>query len=1170
MESGETSQLFSTIKSAVEVFYGTNSNAKRQEAHRFLVEYGTGLNVEHFPQLRQCLGLCLNEKDDKVQYYVLSGVHELLKRQLEAFDGPTILEFRGELEQMLTHVMDSPEYVIKKLCRAIGFIVKGKWLKDQRHRDIQQVPMKLFAMKQPKAFCVAFIYLETIVNEMQIQLTNITSASRRISRSFRDEALEKVLKLALEFVKNVLNDGEQSKTHEQPLQKALVLILEILRYDFTAIGIGYRVSEDIHQPLMTPATWTFLKKKQTFEIFFNITSKRLAKITQQLQQNTSFDGDVDSIIKTNDLASLAFSVVVLLANPRKTQFARGRSVFLANSQPRSMVANDAPTFLFSEMEHFVSSFIFFFDEIWRQNRDILQRSRTLKLKCCKLLRRLTTICSWKDFSQFKQFEQWVTLLFDFIVTSLGNKDNFDGNVYLLQICSGLSQSIFQQELQQHRQQIIKKLEQVLDVYLQSVFHLCELYANEELADNPVKNGEIQAQVYQLTEIFRLNYGKLSGNIVNIIERFLEEMQKYADQKNAKAYYATELKTVICLSLIKEIVEENYNSTSTGDASQYDANLFCSVLKVAFWLEQFRRNCIAQNNLFVLLEQNGIHVQLSLALLECLQSIHSICGMHELRRFEHLDEFQLFGKNGDMRTNTPPQPTNILTHLMERIGKKAEKGQEYSYLIRFLLDHLMYNLQSWGTSEPILYRTLQCLEKIVMNTSMCKQGSDCFNFLKEIAAKCSTEMPFLREPKMIKMRTSYFAVLASSLFLLHEGSLTEVFFQLLTPIEANIKEILSGHGNAQHRTLKCVYIFRDLRGISMAARTQPAYQMLGDWLLHQSPFLDVVCRECSDKMAVMHPALKFFREITLNRKQRLKYSRHSAFPYKLFRICTKFIQHVVSHDRSKNEGFDTEDEYTQSITLEEVYSTKYKSIKECCWILGHFFQAKHVNFACLRLYNEPLVEVIPFIVNQLVSIPFEHIMTFTDLQHAVQFFFCGLFVSCPFILSEVSTEALSQIFNMMFAFLHSCNKQRSCVVGGMIIQEHSVITRPLMFAIEAVGKYWEDIKFQPNEILKKAWIELLRCGNSQITRWTLCAPPMYSFVSLLNEDHRTDLLKETSQVLQETSATEERIALIVKEMKAMFDKVPYAEKKGFLRRNRTQPMFCQNLVQLLCASKIAAK
>ena len=80
------------------------------------------------------------------------------------------------------------------------------------------------------------------------------------------------------------------------------------------------------------------------------------------------------------------------------------------------------------------------------------------------------------------------------------------------------------------------------------------------------------------------------------------------------------------------------------------------------------------------------------------------------------------------------------------------------------------------------------------------------------------MPFLREPKMIKMRTSYFAVLASSLILLHEGSLTEVFFQLLTPIEANIKEILSGHGNAQHRTLKCVYIFRDLRGISMVIDT----------------------------------------------------------------------------------------------------------------------------------------------------------------------------------------------------------------------------------------------------------------------------------------------------------------------------------------------------------------
>jgi len=654
--------------------------------------------------------------------------------------------------------------------------------------------------------------------------------------------------------------------------------------------------------------------------------------------------------------------------------------------------------------------------------------------------------------------------------------------------------------------------------------------------------------------------------VKLMEKFLNEMTQFANAQNVESYFATELKVCICLQLIQEIVEENYNSATnlsgTTEMSRQDASLFAVVLKVTDHLDKFRKQCIMEsNNAFAALEARGVHAEMSIQILECLQSVHSICGMHELRRYEHLDEFQLFGKHNDMRSNSPTRQTNILQLLMEEMGHKPNEGQEWNVLIRFLMDHLMFNLQSWGNNESILYRTLQCLEKLVMNTSMCKQGSDCFTFLKEIVAKCSTQMPFLQEPKMVKMRTSYFAVLAASLFLLHEGSLNEVFEQLISPIEQNIKEILSGQGTVKEQTLKCVYVFRDLRGISMAARSQPAYDLLGDWLLNQKQFLELVCRESTSNMNIMQPVLKFFREMTLNRKQRLKYSRTSPFPYRLFRICTKFIDNIVTEDESKNEGFETEEEYTQSITLEEIYSTKYKILKECCWILGHFFQSKHVNFACLRLYNEPLVEVIPQIVHQLVSLPFEHVMTFTDLQHAVQFFFCGLFASCPFILCEIEVDVLAKIFNMMFAFLHACTKQRSCVVGGMIIQEHNVITRPLMYAMESVGKYWEKNGFRPREVLKKAWIELLRCGCSQISRWTLCTPAMFYFLTLLERSDRADVLLEIPHVLQERNYTEQRIKDVLQDLEKIFQNVPFpGDKRSILARNRTQQLFCQNIVK----------
>eukprot|EP00494_Astrolonche_serrata_P029742 UN30009 len=205
---------------------------------------------------------------------------------------------------------------------------------------------------------------------------------------------------------------------------------------------------------------------------------------------------------------------------------------------------------------------------------------------------------------------------------------------------------------------------------------------------------------------------------------------------------------------------------------------------------------------------------------------------------------------------------------------------------------------------------------------------------------------------------------------------------------------------------------------------------------------------------MHSALKFFRDITLNRKHRLKHSNSTAFPYKLFKICTQVISKIT------DSYSDDEQNSHNNHSLDDVYSLKYKSLKECLWIFGHFFSCKNINFAILQVYNEPLVDVIPILIKQIVSIPQEHTMTFTELQHATQFFLCGVLVCAPFIITEFDSKDIQSVFEIMYSFLRGCRKQKNSVVGNMIIQEQSMLTRPLLDSIGGIARYWEDIAFNP--------------------------------------------------------------------------------------------------------------
>eukprot|EP00494_Astrolonche_serrata_P030437 UN30704 len=160
----------------------------------------------------------------------------------------------------------------------------------------------------------------------------------------------------------------------------------------------------------------------------------------------------------------------------------------------------------------------------------------------------------------------------------------------------------------------------MEVYLTSIFHLCTQYAEGVIEDNPTKNPDIGIEIHQFTEIVRLNYEKLTSKICKLIGTILKDMETLTtdpSEQSLKLYFAGEMKLVLLLSLVKDIVEENYNSALENP--NLDAELFNCVMIIISWLDKFRNKLSSNEAVFLNLEKRGVAADLTLKLLECIQN-----------------------------------------------------------------------------------------------------------------------------------------------------------------------------------------------------------------------------------------------------------------------------------------------------------------------------------------------------------------------------------------------------------------------------------------------------------------------------------------------------------------------------------------------------------------------
>lgn len=93
---------------------------------------------------------------------------------------------------------------------------------------------------------------------------------------FKDQQLESILQLGLSALRSTLApDMLPTKSFDPSVlalqESSLRLILTCLQYDFPAAG--YSPVQSMHQPLLVPSEWKFLKEERTVNVFFSVAQR---------------------------------------------------------------------------------------------------------------------------------------------------------------------------------------------------------------------------------------------------------------------------------------------------------------------------------------------------------------------------------------------------------------------------------------------------------------------------------------------------------------------------------------------------------------------------------------------------------------------------------------------------------------------------------------------------------------------------------------------------------------------------------------------------------------------------------------------------------------------------------------------------------------------------------
>lgn len=887
--------------------------------------------------------------------------------------------------------------VLRSYTRLLNFIVKQQWFDGPSFQDITQVVEQAMERDQASWLIGLKIFVD-LVEVMQPELNNL-SRSRRIAVSFREVSLKEIFTRVYALLKEVAHGQKQlSSTQDVELLNMLLKVAtQTLSFDF--LGTLPEDTTDEVMTVMLPTSWEIMKDEEMPNVFFKL-------------YNIACGPSINSEIA----AVNAMQFLTLLGALR-------RSYFSTETERFRLIGS-----LIDISRHIVME----------PNQGLCGWRRWPKVyhELCKFLSKINTSNKLRELYEIPVFQQWIDAVFNLTMQALPHwHQQPQSQHYLIQFWSSFVAPVsFASELDVSG--LKEALTQIAVAFVQGQISLADAVGRgdtssdeDPMGDETTRNTQLESLVvfskHKLLPMAELlgqsfesaaleigQFGIANGGVLKRITWLLyaigsivgghansSSSSSSTDEMHSSSDDRTKLSTQVIISKlcgpVLQFIQAVDASPDTSCEEQFE-------LAVLYFLENFRKVHFG--------EQASAQSQSRLSTMSSPSSSPSMSALHTPQQQESVSD--LLGL---------PAGLTILDIIVQKLIRNLSRASTTEEVGKATVSTLfgMCNGVSIVTAKYASMRILVAYE-VMLKTESVKVL---------LGNHHSPDLQFLQNPKFSKYRTRYYHALGRLLFCRMKSVSSDEksdFVLFMRPFEEAIAALQRNSitdPNVARRTI--ISIFRDLRGLSMAALVSEHYNLLFDWLVN-IPNKPDACRlslvTSSIKTfwgdhEVSVPLLKFMSEFTQQKGSgRISFPANSMNGFVLF--------HHVTHCLSTF-GQNT----IERLSFRDVYRQKYKPTAVALEMFCNAQSGDYVNTGVFAWYGDSaLSQAVVLGLRLALEIPTSDLTSYgASLRSIYQFIQSVAKSHCKFFFQLPNThlQRLLSVLEEGYMSFDTNTKTQSC-------------------------------------------------------------------------------------------------------------------------------------------------
>eukprot|EP00922_Rhytidocystis_sp_ex-Travisia-forbesii_P047010 GHVS01070082.1.p1 GENE.GHVS01070082.1~~GHVS01070082.1.p1 ORF type:complete len:1096 (-),score=137.92 GHVS01070082.1:163-3450(-) len=868
-----------------EAFYGGDPKTQG-EAHNVLLPL---LNDEN--NVAKLQTILAKSNQPQALIFACSGLHKLFTQNWNRIKEKEKIGAREFLlnylyargDQMLARMPVLLGHFVRLLCR----IVKLMWLENAANQNIVD-QVRMFMQGTTAQWVVGLEIYTSLTEDMQPILGTQMARYRRTAMSFRDHALQHIIKVAIDTVSQFLSGTIQVAVREEEtrlLSQVLKLTVNCLSFDF--MGTVPDDTTDEQNTIMVPHTWALLRQENIPKMFFDV-----------------YEICWKSAPPREECGRLCLSALVLISALRRSFFSRDeeRAVYLSQ--------------LVEGTAKIIS------DNIGLQHDGCYH-------DLCRLLGKINAANQLSELLESSAFNIWIGELFKFTMKSLEDWRHLPNSKhYLLGVWSHMVTPLM--FLRDRAPEAIQGyIQQITIAYIDSRMQLAEAVALEgsDSADfeNPLTNDVMRSQQLEvLAQLGRCRYRESAQRLLELFEQTKQRMQA---RVLTEAVF--EEKTTWLVYMIGCLIG-GHSAGKTFRNGDSDSHAI------------YRINGELSSHVFKLIDETNkcaaAPEPLEVAYLYFLEQFRKVYIGEHAKSVSQAEASESLAKSLGLSSDDA-----VLDLLIRKVGFNLQQRADSEVVVKktLALFHDLANginiIHCADRSPHLIVSAKLLLKNNTVKTIMQNHADEAFQFLNF--------------PRYGKYRTTYYYSLSKLIFMdvREDQSKFDLFMAPQSTVFKTLWDRCERGQNLQALRdgvckMPLIGLARDLRGICMACNSAEPYGLIFNWLVNPTekpPRIELFRWAADvwwDESDVAVPVLKLMSEFVFNKASRITFDQSSANGILLFKEVSAILLSYGNRILKRTE-------------FTSLYRQKYKGIAVALEMFSHALSGNYANFGVFDLYGD---------------------------------------------------------------------------------------------------------------------------------------------------------------------------------------------------------------------------